>query len=359
LVVLVVLVMLAVAPRAQATIPVPDVGSPCSSSTNCLSIQNTGTGNGISGTATSNNGIQGTSTAAAGVGVYGAGNTASATGVCGTSTNANGVFGATNGGFAGVYAVSGIVGDLPQSSSIFSTAVYGTGRIGVSGIAYDDGFAVFGSVGSATAQAIVGACTGACAGSQNANAGVFAGNVLVQGGGAAPLGLRITTGTAYKPGGGLWAATSDRRVKKDVRPFDLGLRELGRVRPVSFRYNGLGGTEDDGKEHVGVIAQDLARVVPFMVTAKRARLRPGDAADTDIEQVEGTAFTYMLINAIQQQHKVIQQQDARIATLERGSRPVAATMFSPLVGAGLTFDAIVLAVFVWLRRKQARKGGSP
>jgi hypothetical protein len=104
-------------------------------------------------------------------------------------------------------------------------------------------------------------------------------------------------GGAQKPGGGSWAATSDVRVKKDVKDFRPGLAELKRIRPVSYKYNGLGKTQDDGNEFVGVIAQELEKVLPSMVTSHKGKLRPGDSKETDIEHVDPSAFTYVLINA--------------------------------------------------------------
>lgn len=106
------------------------------------------------------------------------------------------------------------------------------------------------------------------------------------------------SGQAYKTGGGSWAATSDIRVKKDVADFTPGLSALEHVRPVRYKYNGLGGTNDNGQEYVGVIAQELERVLPFMVSAERKKLRESDRDTTDIKQVDPSAFTYVLINAV-------------------------------------------------------------
>src|SRR5262249_33723883 len=49
-------------------------------------------------------------------------------------------------------------------------------------------------------------------------------------------------GSAYKPGGGSWSATSDRRVKKDIAEFRPGLAAIEEIHPVTYRYNGLGET---------------------------------------------------------------------------------------------------------------------
>jgi hypothetical protein len=109
-----------------------------------------------------------------------------------------------------------------------------------------------------------------------------------------------TTSNAYKPGGGSWLATSDARVKKDVVDFQLGLSDLENVRPVRYKYNGLGETIAGDKEYVGVIAQDIEKVLPFMVSSQKKKLHAGDKDTTDIKEVDPSAFTYMLVNAVKQ-----------------------------------------------------------
>ena len=55
-----------------------------------------------------------------------------------------------------------------------------------------------------------------------------------------------------------------------------GLDTVLGVVPICFRYNGLGGTVDDGKIYVGVIAQDLpAELSPYCRHRTLVRLRLG------------------------------------------------------------------------------------
>jgi hypothetical protein len=67
----------------------------------------------------------------------------------------------------------------------------------------------------------------------------------------------ISGSTAFKPGGGSWTASSDIALKKNINTYSKGLAELLTLRPVSFQYNGLYGTSDDGKLHGGFIAQEV------------------------------------------------------------------------------------------------------
>jgi hypothetical protein len=185
---------------------------------------------------------------------------------------------------------------------------------------------------------------------------VFVGSVQIVANDPTNGGLTILNGTAYKPNGGMWAALSDARIKKDVRPFDLGVEQLGQVRPVRFEYNGLGGTLNDGREYVGVIAQELEKVAPFMVSSRKAKLHDRDPAETDIKNVDGTAFTYMLINAVKAQQQIIVEQEARIVTLERSGRPLRSSIVSPGAGAGVAIDLSCLAFALILRKRRKHHG---
>jgi hypothetical protein len=73
------------------------------------------------------------------------------------------------------------------------------------------------------------------------------------------------TGNAFKPGGGSWAATSDDRVKRNVRPYSAGLADVCELLPIAFEYNGEGGTADDGVTHYGLSAQATQRIMPELV----------------------------------------------------------------------------------------------
>jgi hypothetical protein len=170
-------------------------------------------------------------------------------------------------------------------------------------------------------------------------------------------GIQLTGGFAEKAGGGSWTAPSDKRIKKDVKDLELGLDELRRVHPVRFKYNGLGGTEDNGKEYVGVIAQELEQVLPSMVSTRDAKLHKGDAQNTKIELVDPSNFTYLLINAVKQQQKIIEKQDARIAALEQRQFPLASSLFSS-GRLALAMGLMVLPVGLIVTRKRRKDGGS-
>jgi hypothetical protein len=100
-------------------------------------------------------------------------------------------------------------------------------------------------------------------------------------------------GNAAKPGGGSWINSSDRRLKQNINTYQDGLQQLLQIEPVTFNYNSLSGF-DTSKEHVGVIAQELQKVVPYMVQNYQSE-------NGEFLSVDNSAMTYMLINAVKEQ----------------------------------------------------------
>ncbi|MBC7937717.1 MAG: tail fiber domain-containing protein [Rhizobacter sp.] len=129
---------------------------------------------------------------------------------------------------------------------------------------------------------------------------------LQNGGGALETG-----GTASKPGGGSWSATSDARLKQNVQRYEDGLQQLQKINPVYFNYNQQSGY-DTSKQFIGVLAQELKEVAPYMVgTFKKD--------NTEYLNVDNTAMTYMLINAVkeqQQQIALLKKENEKIISLE-------------------------------------------
>jgi hypothetical protein len=111
---------------------------------------------------------------------------------------------------------------------------------------------------------------------------------------SAPAHLLSVNGTAGKPGGGSWSTFSDKRMKQDVRPFQQGLEQVMEINPVRYRYNELSG-HDTRKEYIGVLAQDLEKVAPYMVSTF-------EMDGVKYLQVDNSAMTYLLINAVKELH---------------------------------------------------------
>ena len=116
-------------------------------------------------------------------------------------------------------------------------------------------------------------------------------------------------GQGYKPGGGFWVAPSDRRLKQNIQPYTDGLESLLRINPVTYKYNSIFKTLDTGETYVGIIAQEVQEIAPYMINEKPfGQLIEEDENGHDkiVNQgtsyltFDGSALTYMLINSIKE-----------------------------------------------------------
>ena len=130
--------------------------------------------------------------------------------------------------------------------------------------------------------------------------------------------LTLHAGEAYKTGGGSWVAISDMRMKQDIEPYTDGLAEVIVIEPVKFKYNELSGyTSDD--EHIGVLAQELNEVAPYMVGTF-------DKDGEEYMQVDNSAMTYMLINATKELKALNDQTQEQLSKLEEENAVLKAQM---------------------------------
>jgi trimeric autotransporter adhesin len=252
------------------------------------------------------NGVYGFSVGINGLGVYGGNNASSGYGVYGDE------YGPSNSGSA-VYGIQrgsnnsgwGVVGTNTTSTvSRLAGGVLGTGNfIGV--------FAE--STGSLAGTALIAQL-------DSTNTGLIGINSIVH---AGQWGFATTNGNihiggniAEKTGGGSWSSISDERVKKNIVPFSQGLEMIEHVKPISFQYNGLGDTANDGKTFVGVKAQDVEVFAPQMVSTRRGKLHPTDTNETDIKVVDPSNFTYALINSVKELSAEVKDLQAQVKQLK-------------------------------------------
>lgn len=140
----------------------------------------------------------------------------------------------------------------------------------------------------------------------------IAGGVLSIGSPAAtPGSLLMVNGNAAKVGGGAWATLSDERLKTNISPFTDSLSLLKKLEPVNFSYNGKAGLNSNGS-HVGLIAQKVEKIFPFMVTSFKARLEESDKQETELLSLDASALTYVMVNAFK-------ELDERVTKLEKKS----------------------------------------
>lgn len=128
---------------------------------------------------------------------------------------------------------------------------------------------------------------------------------------ASPTALLSVNGSANNTTGS-WGVFSDARIKTVKHGFTDGLNVIGRLRPVVFTYNDRAPFHSD-KEQVGVIAQELEQVAPYMVSQQAN----GDLPD--MREVDNQAYVFLLINAVKELNALVQKQQKTIDDLRASS----------------------------------------
>lgn len=111
-------------------------------------------------------------------------------------------------------------------------------------------------------------------------------------------------GNAAKNGSSTWIVTSDKRLKQNISPYSNGLSELLKISPVWFNYNEKSGY-DTSKRYVGVLAQELKEIAPYMVD--EFSFNRQDPSAEKYLSVDNGAMTYMLINSVKEQQQQIEE----------------------------------------------------
>ncbi len=120
-------------------------------------------------------------------------------------------------------------------------------------------------------------------------------------------GLEIRNGVTYTASGTV-SAFSDARLKRNVQPFTQGLDIIRQITPVSFYYNELSPFPASGRQ-IGVLAQDLEKIAPYMVEKNAGGGLP------DMRSVNNQAYTFLLINAVKELEQKVQDQQHQIDEL--------------------------------------------
>lgn len=112
--------------------------------------------------------------------------------------------------------------------------------------------------------------------------------------------LQLSTNSAAKPTSSSWTIASDERIKKDIRSFTDGLSVIEEINPVWYKYNGKAGFTADGKEYIGVVAQDMQKVYPYTINTFKAKLNETDTTETELLNFDAHAVTFLLINSVKE-----------------------------------------------------------
>jgi hypothetical protein len=132
--------------------------------------------------------------------------------------------------------------------------------------------------------------------------------------------LHLSTDDAAKLATATWATTSDARLKDVLRPYTDGLELLLALDPVWYRYNGLGGIRRDGQEYVGLLAQAVQHVAPYMVQSHRGRLTP-EQEETDLLEFNAAPLIFALVNAVKALASQVSELHTLIAQLHSSQPP--------------------------------------
>ncbi len=127
-------------------------------------------------------------------------------------------------------------------------------------------------------------------------------------GGAA---LFVDGDAAKNTGGSSWIVTSDARLKENINSYTDGLNELMKINPVKYHYTAASGM-DASREYIGVLAQQLKEVAPYMV-GKFRNLKDNQ----EYYNVDNSAMTYMLINAVKELNTKLEDVQAENTNLKQ------------------------------------------
>lgn len=93
---------------------------------------------------------------------------------------------------------------------------------------------------------------------------------------------------------------SERRLKKDIAPYERGLAAVMAINPVQWHWNGEEGTRDDGTMHYGIMADELEQVAPEAVVERDRMWGPGPDQRALTKGVEDRVVLTLLVNAVKE-----------------------------------------------------------
>ena len=133
---------------------------------------------------------------------------------------------------------------------------------------------------------------------------------------------RLGTPVFISAQGRLGTATSSARFKDEIKAMGEVSEAILALKPVTFHYKKE--LDPDGTPQFGLVAEDVAKVNPALVTRD---------AEGKVYTVRYDAVNAMLLNeflkkhrTVQKQNRKIQAQDATIAKLKSGMEVLTATV---------------------------------
>ena len=112
---------------------------------------------------------------------------------------------------------------------------------------------------------------------------------------------------------------SDRRLKKNIDNFGYGLQEVLQLTPVTYEYNGKANFRNAGQQQVGLIAQELKKVAPELVSTFTHEEEDAETKVVKSEEylmISESSIKYMLINAVKEQQDKIETLEQELAEMK-------------------------------------------
>jgi hypothetical protein len=135
--------------------------------------------------------------------------------------------------------------------------------------------------------------------------GYFMGN-LGFGTSSAPNILTVVQRSATTPIADAWTTYSSRRWKKNIQTLDGALDKVLRLRGVSYDWKA------DDKHDIGLIAEEVGQIVPEVVTYEDNGI--------DAKSVDYARLTALLIEAVKEQQKTIDELKSEVGELKAQSQ---------------------------------------
>jgi hypothetical protein len=134
---------------------------------------------------------------------------------------------------------------------------------------------------------------------------------LAVAGAAAITGDLLVLGNAFKPGGGSWSSSSDRRLKDIHQDYERGLTEIAAINPLFYNYKADNPKNiPSDKIYIGIVAQELQKFIPEAVTVD----------EDGYLVVNNDPVIWAMVNAIQeleQKNKDLEAAEKKIEDLEK------------------------------------------
>ena len=215
--------------------------------------------------------------------------------------------------------------------STYAPTVSGTGAFGTWGISIS-GNAATASTATTATSATTATTAGNLTGSpsvvvsalQVGSSGVgitFGSSVIamVNGSGACSVAangdftVNGSSGAAFKPGGGSWAAISDSRLKENVSALTGALSKITALNPVNYTWK-----YQTNEPTVGFIAQELQSVIPSAITETNptTEQKPFITDNKLLAVGFQNDMTAYLVGAIKELKAIVDAQAAQIAALQ-------------------------------------------